>query len=278
MWGMHRGLRISKLFVGCLALFLGACEERRTEPAAPSMGSQAPPAKDAQGRPSSSPPKKASAPAAASEAAGIRYLEVVTKSADSNAELPLIIAIHGLGDRPESFAGLIQNFEQPARFILPQGLYAHHDGFSWFPFGLGLLHPDTEAGIRTAAKKLSEAIAIISTSRPTKNKAIVTGFSQGGALSFAIALFHPDTVSAAFPIGGWIASPLPSELPKSAPRLIALHGEADALIPIQPTKQAVMRLSEMGWKAELRPFAGVSHSVPAGMQRELFGLLESAIR
>ncbi len=277
MGSMHAGPRILMICVLCSLLLAGACEERRAEPLAPSSDAQEAAPKDAQRTSRSSSPHPSKAADAVFEAAGVRCLEVVTQGADPQAELPLILAIHGLGDRPENFASLVRHFGKPARFILPQGLTSHRDGFSWFPFGLGLLHPDTEAGIRSAAKKLSESIAVISASRPTKNKAIVTGFSQGGALSFALALFHPDSVAAAFPIGGWIASPLPDKAPQRAPRIVALHGEADTLIPILPTKQAILRLSSTGWNAELRPFEGVAHSVPAQVQNELFGLLENAL-
>jgi len=34
----------------------------------------------------------------------------------------MIIAIHGLGDRPESFSAVLQGFDRPARVIVPRGL------------------------------------------------------------------------------------------------------------------------------------------------------------
>lgn len=270
---MIRSGWISRLIVGCLALLLVCCKEPQALRATASAELTAVPPKS-----ESSPKGGSGAGSPVFEAAGVRCLELITKGADARAELPLIVAIHGLGDRPENFAGWIQSFDQPARFIFPQGLISYGDGYSWFPLGGGLSHPDTEAGIRAAAKKLSDAIAAIRATRPTNTKTLVTGFSQGGALSFALALFHPESISAAFPVGGWIASPLPKSVPQGAPRLVALHGEADGRVPFQPTKEAVSQLSAMGWNAEIRSFAGVGHAMPDVLRKELLGLLEGAIR
>ena len=43
------------------------------------------------------------------------YIELVTGSAAADAELPLIIALHGRGDTAEDFAPLFRDFAVPAR-------------------------------------------------------------------------------------------------------------------------------------------------------------------
>ena len=39
--------------------------------------------------------------------------------------------------------------------------------------------------------------------RPTEGRALVAGFSQGGMLTFGLALHHPDLFDGAYPIAGW---------------------------------------------------------------------------
>jgi phospholipase/carboxylesterase len=191
------------------------------------------------------------------------------------------LAIHGRGDRPEDFAPLLTELEAPARLIVPRAPTPFSDGFTWFPLDGGLQGAETDRGVRAAARGLADALAAITKTRPTRGRPIVTGFSQGGALSFALALLHPDSVSAAFPVGGWVAFPLPSEAATSGagrPPIVALHGGDDRLIPAAGTRDAVSRLQKLGYTAELREHSGVGHTIPAAMRRELLGLIAGAVR
>jgi len=158
---------------------------------------------------------------------------------DPASELPLVMAIHGLGDRPENFAPVLSDLDEPARLIVPRGLSAYGDGFSWFPFRGELREEALERGVRASAQALAKALEALQKTRPTRGRPIVTGFSQGGALSFALAVLHPTSVAASIPVGGWVAFPLPKEAP-AAPRppITALHGAADSLIPVSPTRAA----------------------------------------
>jgi phospholipase/carboxylesterase len=215
------------------------------------------------------------------EAAGVQYLEIVTARADPASELPLVMAIHGLGDRPENFAPVLADLDEPARLIVPRALSAYHGGFSWFPFRGELRDEAVEKGVVAAAQALAKALDALQKTRPTRGRPIVTGFSQGGALSFALAVLHPTSVAAAIPVGGWVAFPLP--LPKAAagaprPPITALHGAADSLIPVSPTRASVTSLRALGFQAELREFPGVGHSIPEPMRRELLGLVGAAVR
>lgn len=230
------------------------------------------------------PPAEGDAPASAEQdtyevLAGVRYVELVTGDAAATDELPMVIAIHGLGDRPENFAGLLQGLTTPARVILPAGLKPSDDGFSWFD--IRARSRDVEAlakGIGDASDTLATFIDTVSAERPTLGKPIVTGFSQGGMLSFAIAAGHPESVSAAFPVSGWLPPPLwPEAGPKGAPTpVVALHGDADNAVLIEPTRLAVDRLQELGYPVELREYPEVRHQITAEMRTVLWSLLRTA--
>jgi phospholipase/carboxylesterase len=189
------------------------------------------------------------------------------------------MAIHGLGDQPENFAPVLADLDEPARLIVPRGLSAYHGGYSWFPFRGELREEAVERGVVAAAQALAKALDALQKTRPTRGRPIVTGFSQGGALSFALAVLHPTSVAASIPVGGWVAFPIPKEAP-AAPRppITALHGAADSLIPVSPTRAAVTSLRALGFQAELREFPGVGHSIPEPMRRELHGLVGAAVR
>lgn len=230
---------------------------------------------------SSRSPLPAQAPAGPAQAGGVRYLERITggAEADANAKLPLVVAIHGLGDNPESFGHLFDGFSSRARLILPYGLTAYGDGFSWFP--ISNMDPKLLAeGTEKAARALAAMLEELERSRPTQGRPIVTGFSQGGMLSFTLAVLHPDRLGFAVPIAGLVAPPLyPSSWPmgKLAPEVHALHGDADARVPTQGARDTVKMLSGLGFVADLKEYPGVGHSISAEMRRDLYQALEQAI-
>ncbi len=204
---------------------------------------------------------------------------MLTGGANPDETLPMVVAIHGLGDDPRSFAGLVHGLAAKARVILPQGLSAHEPGWSWFSG-----HARDEdvaalsAGVREAADRIAGAVAELAEDRPTAGKPIVTGFSQGGILTFALAVHHPELVDAAFPVGGWLPPPLwPASKPARTPPIQALHGTADPAVEFAPTEQAVIQLKSLGFPVTLHAYPGVRHAIPPAMRAQLHELLRGAV-
>jgi hypothetical protein len=63
------------------------------------------------------------------------FVTRVTAGADAHARLPMIVAVHGLGDRPEDFATLFDALPFAARVVALRGVTPYGDGFTWFPPG-----------------------------------------------------------------------------------------------------------------------------------------------
>lgn len=212
--------------------------------------------------------------------AGVEYVEVITGGAAPSAELPLVIALHGLGDRPDNFSALLSDLAAPARVVLPR---AHdpvdEDGFSWFPIRARSADvAGLSRGIADAGDRLVPFIRELVATRPTRGKPVVTGFSQGGMLSFYLAVRHPELFAAAVPVGGWLPPPLwPSKAPPGAPPIVALHGEADAAVKFGPTKEAVDHLRQLGFDVTLRAWPEVGHAIPPAIRRELHARITRAI-
>jgi phospholipase/carboxylesterase len=203
----------------------------------------------------------------------------MTGGAKTSDNVPLVVAIHGLGDRPESFGEIFAGMSSRARLILPYGLSAYGDGFSWFP--ISRLEPKALAeGTTLAADELSGLIASIEQTRPIRGKTIVTGFSQGGMLSFTLAVLHPDQIGEALPISGLLAPPLfPHSWPigKVTPRVHAFHGDADDRVPVGGARDSIGALSSVGFSATLSEYPNVRHSISADMRRDWMAALEAAV-
>lgn len=223
-------------------------------------------------------------PAPVATAPALEYVERYTGGAGSDgaADLPLIVAIHGLGDRPESFIRLFDGFDIPARIVVPRAPTGWGPGYSWFPL------PSSEAGSRErfenglidSAARIAELIAALpAQSGGAARPVVVTGFSQGGMLSFAVAALHPRSVNAAFPVAGLLPPDVgprqsiaadPTGDAANLPTVEALHGDADRRVPVSGAESTVQRLRAAGYRASVRLYPGVGHTISAAMRDDLF--------
>jgi phospholipase/carboxylesterase len=217
-------------------------------------------------------------------AGGLRYLEIVRGGAKPNEKLPLLLVIHGLGDKPHRgwLEAIDVDSKIKARMILPQAPTAYGDGFAWFPYRAGSLdQAELARGISDAAERLTRMLEVLRTQRPTRGRALVSGFSQGGMLSYALALSHPELVAYAVPISGMLPAQLWPVIAAPAeahfPALRALHGTADTIVRFSVDDQLVRRLRELGYPAELVPFEGAVHAITPEMSALLRSTLSAAL-
>ena len=275
--------------VGALVA-LPACERppAPTASSAAPKGAAAPPGPStttstgAPGRPANDPAgiaPRAALPAGVveGEAAGVHYLERATGGGKLEDRLPMVVMIHGLGDRPESFLDALAGVKTPARLILPRGLEAHGGGWAWFPYRREDPQVMVE-GIRNATGRISGALTELSARRPTAGRPIVSGFSQGGMISFALAALFPAAVSAAYPLSGMLPPPLRPSAPARGPTppVVAFHGDADKMVPIEPSRESIAALKAQGWSAELRESPGTGHTVTQETRQALTALVDAA--
>jgi phospholipase/carboxylesterase len=213
----------------------------------------------------------------------LAYLEVMLGGAQPEEAVPMIVAIHGLGDEPQNFAGLFDGFPEPARLILPRAPDPFADGgWSWFPIRASDRDVDSlSRGIEAGADKIARSIAVLHKERPTVGTPIVTGFSQGGMLSFALAVHHPDLVSVAVPVGGWLPPPLwPAGKGTNTPypKIVALHGTADTAVYFDMTKEAVDHLATLGFDVALNPYEDIPHVLTPEIRHDLSRTVADAVR
>lgn len=211
------------------------------------------------------------APAPDHEAPLYQALRLPAEQPETTA---LVVAIHGLGDAPESFQAIARGWPEVAHVLVPAGPIAWHQGWSWFPVRAHEDGPELASAVGQAADRLATWLG-----QQQADPLIVTGFSQGGMLSFTLATRHPDLVDYALPVGGMLPTGLrPSELPPSPPPILALHGAADEVVPTAAAVASVEALAALGWPVELTTFDGVGHSISAEMHRGLDRGVRSAAR
>jgi phospholipase/carboxylesterase len=221
-------------------------------------------------------PPPAPAPRVAEAPVRLGFVTRVTADADAQARLPMIVAVHGLGDRPEDFITLFAALPFAARVVAVRGITPYGDGFTWFPPG----DADREPGAFLAATRAIAADLPALTRRfPTCGAPVITGFSQGGMLAFAVAAHAPGALRAAIPLAGRLpAAALPAAPPTAPlPWVTALHGMSDARIAFDLGDEAVRALRRLGFAATMRPFEGVGHTVSPAMRAVLYDELRRAL-
>lgn len=219
------------------------------------------------------PPAAEAGPTTRGEIAGVRYLEHLTGGAGPEERVPMIVALHPMSGDPADLLQLLQRYPRRARLILP---YGHPSGgmYIWYDS----VRDDVAAQVVTGeADRIAAALSALVAARPTVGKPLLTGFSQGGIMTFVLAVTHPEALAAAFPISGLLppslypsAAQSSSPRPASLPPIVAFHGAADLAVPTQGARASIAELQASGYAAELREYAGVEHDISGAELGEIF--------
>jgi phospholipase/carboxylesterase len=196
--------------------------------------------------------------------------ELFNQGADETS--PVVVAIHGMGDSPGNWAPTWRRLPVKAHVVLPRA--PHHyagGGWSWYKYEVGMPDDELARGVAEAERQLWATITEIAGAR----RIIVTGFSQGGILSFAMAAKHPGRITLALPVGGLLPKALwPSVKP--APT-VAMHGDQDKVVPYTAGVRAVEVFKTMGGSAEMLTYRGVAHAMTSEMRVELWSRIKVAV-
>ncbi|MCB9792450.1 MAG: alpha/beta fold hydrolase [Alphaproteobacteria bacterium] len=209
-------------------------------------------------------PALESAPEVAVSELGPPPLAVVERALGGGGG-PLIVAMHGRGDAPERFARLFDPWEGPGRLLLPQAPFAYGPGWSWFTVSV---RDGDEAALAASMRDAAERVeAMILARRARGEKPVVVGFSQGGMLAATLAVTAPEHIAGAVAVGGWLPRSLwPEAAVEGMPPLSFFHGEADTVLPLGPTREAVAHLQGLGAPVDLKTWSEVGHAIPRDMQ------------
>jgi len=213
--------------------------------------------------------------------AGFHFLEVVPRDAATDARLPMIVWLHGRGDLPRSPEEPFLGLEEPMRLILFRAPEPFRAGYSWLPVSASPGEsPELVHALEQRSDELARAIRLLRQERPTRGKPIVMGFSQGGMLTMALAVHHPEVVGAAFPLAGWLPPSLAPLGPPNAlqPPIRLMHGVGDDILPIGRTRESVRDLERRGFDVELLEFEHAEHLMTGDMWRQLRKWLRFELR
>lgn len=202
---------------------------------------------------------------------GTELLESFTNDAADDA--PIVIAIHGRGDSPKNFRELYRRFGGKVRLLVPKAYAPFHTGFSWFQLREGMSDAELGVSVGEALERLHRAVASVVAGR----RYVVTGFSQGGILSYGFASKYPGEVGCALPVAGSLPGPLLPGPKQHAAKTRAFHGEADDVIAAKWGIATVETFKREGADARLTTYPGLGHAINDALLADYFAALTECV-
>lgn len=205
----------------------------------------------------------------------ISYLRV--QIGEPGVDIAPIIAVHGYGSGPELMQLLFRRHTDfPLTVYFPEGPYWHFLGAKWDRWN-GDDIAELAREYEHQALRLALFADRVSELHPQAGKPLITGYSQGGSLSYAAAVFHPASFSAALPIAGALPNELPEYETIPSISIRALHGGEDTVIYYDWAAHTVNVLQEAGWQADLKVFPDMGHRLQAEARQYWAHELQNAL-
>jgi phospholipase/carboxylesterase len=196
----------------------------------------------------------------------LKYVKSVPSGAGDDAELPLVIVMHGRGADANDLADVAPYLDHGYRFLFPNApkpfeMYAGMSfGFTWFD-GWPAERESFEASRKLVLEFLDQALEQYPT---PPGKVIVCGFSQGGMMALD-AGFRTER-----PIAGIVcmsAAINEEDLPpfKSIPVLV-VHGSEDEVVRVIEARRTRAILEEHGIDTAYHEFPMGHHVTDESLQ------------
>ncbi|QDP84507.1 phospholipase [Chryseobacterium sp. SNU WT5] len=190
----------------------------------------------------------------------LQYL--VREPQNITSKTPLLILLHGYGSNEEdlfSFEPTLPEDWLIVSFRAP--LKSDYEGYSWYD--IDLMNEENRIDVAQAKESIEtilENIMKISNQYGlTENQTHLAGFSQGGILSYALALNHPELFSkvaclSCYPEDKLLATIVKDKKKIEKLRFFISHGSDDAIIPIEWGRKAADLLYDLGGYFSFREY------------------------
>jgi poly(3-hydroxybutyrate) depolymerase len=175
---------------------------------------------------------------------------------------PLLVALHGGGSNAIAFHDLWRPVTQSNGFVLatPQGGERAPDGMGY------LWGPNAYDSVRRSID------VILRTVNVDRSEIYLSGFSQGGHLTYALARLYPRVFTGIAPIG--VGYDLPNATAARTlynMRLYIGHGELEP--GLEDVRGLVANLRAEGCDVQLAIYRGTGHGIPQPASSELERIL-----
>lgn len=228
--------------------------------------------------------QKAEENRALNELAGYKYKHRLVNTDKPDASLPMVIGLHWSGSTPDEFERYLDGFTKPVRLILIQGQYPNRAGFSFFPREpknyYNLPADEKMSVLLQEGEKISRFVEEVTALYKPSKKPFIIGASQGGDLSYVMAIRCGHLISRSFPLLATMDNRIILPLSESAQTRVPIdvfHGTADPIVSLETVKEHVKLLKKNGYKVKLRSYKNIEHDIPAAMEKDYIDLINKSL-
>lgn len=179
-----------------------------------------------------------------------------------NPSAPLVIGLHGLGDRADRFHHLSQRLPSSWRVLTIEAPWVHPtrpDGRQWYRYRC----PQATKDVVISADRLLSTVRHLLGRYPNRSGVALYGFSQGGVMTLAVTARAPALFEASVSLSGyWIGEEGQLKPPKdNNQKILMIHGTDDTLVPWQKGRRAFDLFERAGYGPQWFSFKG-RHTLP----------------
>ena len=166
----------------------------------------------------------------------------------------LIICLHGWGANAEDVASLFPFFQLPdCQFIFPNAPFPHGSvplGRQWYD----LQQENMYEGLGESRQKLKDWLQSLESSTGVPlSRTILSGFSQGGAMTLDLGLKLP--LAGLVSMSGYLhPGALERDNSTSLPPTLIMHGKQDEVVPLAAAIKAKAALESLGVQVDYHEF------------------------
>lgn len=201
--------------------------------------------------------------------AGYDFQVVTFNSVDQRSDLPLVLGLHWSSSMPSHLLKAMGRQSGSFRLLLPSGRFPKRGGYSYFVPEFYELSPEQQMqALEDEAGRLIVFFDDVRRKYKCGRQTIVTGVSQGGDLSFLMAVRHPQSIRRAYPIAGRNTVAGDSGWATAAPVTI-YSGTDDPIVRGQQSVAEFNTALAVGARMELLEFANVGHDLSERMASQL---------
>jgi phospholipase/carboxylesterase len=196
----------------------------------------------------------------------LQYVLNVPSGEPDDAELPLVIVMHGRGADANDLADLAPMIDDGYRFVFPNAAKpfepapGYSFGFSWFDGW----PPEGDSIVQSRTKLLTLIDELVQRYPTPEGKIVITGFSQGGMMALDVGFRTKQQIAGIVVMSGAIFEADQPPLRK-LPVLI-VHGTEDDMIPLFAARRTRFVLEENGVTPEYHEFPMGHHVTPESME------------
>lgn len=189
------------------------------------------------------------------------------KPASTGTDEVLLVLLHGMGSNEEDLLGMASFFPANYYVVSARAPFTLRIGsYQWYQSTSTPTQFDGQAAdlkksremIRDLVKEMQKQLGI------NPDHTVIAGFSQGGVMSYEMAIAYPDLMVGVGAFSGTVMHSTQQQSPdlgKSIPGVFIGHGEADNRIPLWAAKGSYDWLKTEGFDPEYHTYAGLPHSI-----------------